>query len=65
MGNVGGFDFTHLLFANDTLIFCGANPNHLRHLCCLFLCFEAASSLKINLAKLELVPMGNVDHVER
>jgi hypothetical protein len=28
------------------------------------LCFEAASSLKINLAKSKLVPVGNVDHVE-
>jgi hypothetical protein len=26
----------------------------------LFLCFEAVSGLKINFAKLELVPVGNV-----
>jgi hypothetical protein len=65
MGNVGGFDFSHLLFADDTLIFYGANPDHIRHPCCLFLCLEATSGLKINLAKSELVPMGNVDHVER
>jgi hypothetical protein len=38
MGNVGGVDFS-LLFANDTLIFNGANPNHFCHLCCLFLCY--------------------------
>lgn len=44
MSNVGGFDFS-LLFANNTLIFCGANPNPLH---CLFVCFEATLGLKIN-----------------
>lgn len=41
MGNVGEFDFSHLLFANDTLIIYAANPDHIRHPCCLFLCIEA------------------------
>jgi hypothetical protein len=39
-------NISHLLFVDDTLIFSKANPNHLRHLRCLFLYFEAASSLK-------------------
>jgi hypothetical protein len=54
----------HLLFADDTLIFCEANYEQLRHLRCLFLFFEVVSRLKINVAKLELVPMGNVGDVE-
>jgi hypothetical protein len=62
--NVGAFNISHLLFANGTLIFCGENPNHLRNLCCLFLCFETVSDLRINLAKLELVYVGNVNNVE-
>jgi hypothetical protein len=33
-------DITHLLFANDTLIFCGVDPDYLRHPRCLFLGFE-------------------------
>lgn len=32
-----------------------------RYLRVLFLCFEAVSGLKVNLAKSVLVPMGNVD----
>jgi len=65
MGNVGGFVFSHLLFVDDTLIFCSSTPVHLRHLCCLFLCFEVTSSLNINLAKSKLVPVVNIEHVER
>jgi hypothetical protein len=49
---------------DDTWIFCGANLEHLHHLCCLFLCFKVVSSLKINLVKSELVPVGNVNNVE-
>jgi hypothetical protein len=48
---------SHLFSANDTLIFCETNLDHLR---CLFLCFEIVSGLKINLSKSELVFVGIV-----
>jgi hypothetical protein len=46
------------------LNFCGANLDHLRYMYCLFFCFEVILGLKINLAELELVPIGNVSNVE-
>jgi hypothetical protein len=54
----------HLLFADDTLIFCGAQAEHVRNLRCIFLCFEAASELRINLGKSEIVPIREVENVD-
>jgi hypothetical protein len=56
-------NISRLLFADDVLIICGGNQ-YLRNLRCSFLCFEAASGLRINMAKLELVLVGNVSNVE-
>ena len=56
----GKIDISHLLFVDDTLIFCRVDPNHFRLFCCLFLCFEVVWILKINLAMSELAPVGNV-----
>ena len=53
----------HLIFADDTLIYYGADSNHLNHLRCLFMCFEAISGLKINLAKSELVSVGLINNI--
>lgn len=49
-----------MLFADDTLVFCGTNPNHLHYLHVLLLFFEAVNGLKVNLAKSVLVPMGEL-----
>jgi hypothetical protein len=57
---VGNTSFPHLLFADSTLIFCDALLAHLCHMRSLFLCFEAASRLKVNLTKTKLVLVGNV-----
>jgi hypothetical protein len=55
---------SHLLFADDTLVFCGADASQIRHIGALLVCFEAVSGLKINLPKSALIPVGLVDNVD-
>jgi hypothetical protein len=55
---------SHLLFADDTLIFCEADPDHLFHLRSILIWFEATSGLRINLGKSELVQVGEVPFLE-
>jgi hypothetical protein len=54
----------HLLFADDTMIFCGAQEEQIRHLRCIFLYFEAAFGLRINLGKSKIIPIGVVEDVK-
>jgi hypothetical protein len=49
---------SHLLFADDALVFCGANESQIRHVGALLVCFEAVTGLKVNLSKSALVPVG-------
>ena len=55
---------SHLFFADDTLIFCEADPDQILHLGFLLTWFEAMSSLKVNLTKSEMVAVGDVPHIE-
>ena len=54
---------SHLLFANDTLIFCDANPTQIASLRAILARFEKVSALRINLEKFELVPIGVVHNM--
>ncbi|XP_028077120.1 uncharacterized protein LOC114279114 [Camellia sinensis] len=54
---------SHLLYADDALIFCGADSKQLGFLQCVLLCFEVVSGLKVNLAKSELIPVREVAHL--
>ncbi|KAG6729257.1 hypothetical protein I3842_01G018300 [Carya illinoinensis] len=65
VGSPGGgvLNISYLLFADDTLIFCEADYNQVRVLKALLLCFEAASGLKVNLDKSEIVPIGGVQRL--
>ena len=55
---------SHLLFADDTLIFSDTNPEHIFNMRLLFTWFEAISGLKINFNKSEMVPVGNVHKLD-
>ncbi|WKA04552.1 hypothetical protein VitviT2T_022580 [Vitis vinifera] len=62
----GGMEMnvSHLLFVDDTIIFYEARKEHLTHLGWILAWFEAASGLRINLAKSELIPVGEVEDIE-
>ena len=65
VGNSTGVELSisHSLFADDTLIFCGADSEQAWYLRGVFIWFQAISGLKINLSKSELVPVGQVTNV--
>lgn len=54
---------SHILYADDTLLFCDADPTQVGYLWCVLLCFEAVSNLKLNLGKSEIIPVGAVDDI--
>jgi hypothetical protein len=45
--------FFHLMYSEQ-----------IRNLCCIFVCFEVVSGLRINLGKSEIVPIGEVEDAE-
>ena len=59
-----GSVISHLLYVDDTLLFCGANKDQLKYLSWILMWFEAMSGLRINLNKSEILPVGSVDKVQ-
>jgi hypothetical protein len=57
-------EVSHLLFADDTLIFCGTDASQIGYFEALLVCFEVVSGLKVNLAKSVLVPVGSLEDVD-
>jgi hypothetical protein len=58
-------EVSHLLFADDTLVFCGADASQISYMGAFLVCFEAVSGLKVNLTKSSLVPVGSLDDVDQ
>ncbi|KAJ9696179.1 hypothetical protein PVL29_008429 [Vitis rotundifolia] len=62
--NEEGVQISHLLFADDALVFCQASQDQLTYLSWLLIWFEAVSGLRINLEKSELIPVGRVENID-
>jgi hypothetical protein len=62
-GSIGGSEvcISHLLFADDTIVFCDAVPEQVLNIRKVLSCFEAVTGLRVNLNKSEMVPVGVVD----
>jgi hypothetical protein len=58
-------DVSHLLFTDDTLVFCVVDASQISYLGALLVCFEAVSGLKVNLTKSSLIPVGSLDDVDQ
>ncbi len=61
---MNSLDVSHLLFVNDTLIFCHADLTQFTYLWAVFTWFEVVLGLKVNLGKSEMVPVGEVPNME-
>nr|XP_033516407.1 uncharacterized protein LOC117280772 [Nicotiana tomentosiformis] len=55
---------SHLLFADDTLVFCDADMDQLTYLKQVLQWFQIVSGLKINLDKCEVFPVGEVANID-
>jgi hypothetical protein len=58
-------EVSHLLFADYTLVFCGADASQISYLGTLLVCFEAVFGLKVNLTKSALIPVGSLEDVDQ
>ncbi|RVW29094.1 hypothetical protein CK203_112342 [Vitis vinifera] len=59
-----GIQVSHLLFVDDTLVFCEDSQDQMAILSWLLMWFEAISGLSINLNKSEILPVGRVEIAE-
>ncbi|RVX11797.1 E3 ubiquitin-protein ligase UPL7 [Vitis vinifera] len=62
-GSRSSLNISHLFFADGTIVFCEANKEQVSHLSWILFWFEAASGLRINLAKSEIIPVGEVEEI--
>ena len=58
-----GVCVSHLLFVDDTILFCDADEEQILHVRMLLLCFQVVTGLKINALKSEIVPMREVPNI--
>lgn len=63
-GGREGVEISHLLFTDNTLLFCDPCPNQLTYKAWVLLWFAASSRQKINVNESKLIPIGGIPNVE-
>ena len=59
-----GLQISHLLFADNTLVFCEESSDQMTYLSWLLMWFEVCSSLRINLEKSEMILVERVHNIK-
>ena len=62
--NSTGVHVSHLLLANDTILFCDASREQMLSIRLVLTCFQAFIGLKVNVEKSEIVPIGQVQNIQ-
>ena len=60
-----GLRNSHLLYADDTILFCDVNTTQLLYVRMALTCFEAAIGFRVNMAKSEMIPIGEVRNISK
>ena len=65
VGRGENLSISHLLYTDDTILFCKADNYQLKFMSWILMWFEAMSGLKINLNKSEIIPIGLVTNATK
>ena len=61
--NTTGICISHLLYADDTILFCDASREQLLSIRLALTCFQAFTGLRVNVGKSEIVPIWEVSNI--
>ena len=62
--NFTGICVSHLLFADDTILFRDASREQILSIRLVLTCFQAFTGLKVNVGKSEIVSIGEVRNIQ-
>ena len=62
--NSSGIHVSHLLFVDDTILFCDISREQSLSIRLVLSCFQAFTGLKVNVGKSEIVPIGEVRNIQ-